>query len=283
MGPKLVDYLLYEVEEDTGILWIKFNRPERMNALIGTAEENGTVAKVGEYMRAGDDDPNVRVMVLTGEGRGFCSGADMKRDTPDEMKGENFVGNRNVLDGPDAAREHFIHGFTKLHRDISQVRKPTIAMINGPAVGSGMDMALHCDIRIGCENTRFIGYQQLGQIMENGGSYYFPKMVGLGRALEFAYVGHLDAQRAYEWGILNHLVESEKLEEFTRDLCARMVRTPPLVQWISKRIMRAAADSSLETTMILTSNAGGILSGSADAEEARRAFLEKRSASFQGR
>ena len=283
MGPKLVDYLLYEVEKDTGILWIKFNRPERMNALIGTSEENGTVAKVGEYLRAGDDDPDVRVMVLTGVGRGFCSGADMKRDTPDEMKGENFVGNRNVLDGPDAAREHFIHGFTKLHRDISQVRKPTIAMINGAAVGSGMDMALHCDIRIGCENTRFIGYQQLGQIMENGGSYYFPKMVGLGRALEFAYVGHLDAQRAYEWGILNHLVESDKLESFTRDLCARMVRTPPLVQWISKRIMRAAVDSTLETTMIMTSNAGGILSGSADAEEARRAFLEKRQAKFQGR
>jgi 2-(1,2-epoxy-1,2-dihydrophenyl)acetyl-CoA isomerase len=254
-----------------------------MNALIGTAEENGTVAKVGEYMRAGDDDPKVRVMVLTGVGRGFCSGADMKRDTPDAMKGENFVGNRNVLDGPDAAREHFIHGFTKLHRDISLVRKPTIAMLNGPAVGSGMDMALHCDIRIGCEHTRFIGYQQLGQIMENGGSYYLPKMVGLGRALEFAYVGHLDAQRAYEWGILNHLVESENLEAFTRDLCARMVRTPPLVQWISKRIMRAAVDSTLETTMIMTSNAGGILSGSADAEEARRAFLEKRPATFQGR
>ena len=73
MGPKLVDYLLYE-PDDSGILWIKFNRPERMNALVGTAEENGTVAKVGEYMRAGDDDPNIRVIVLTGVGRGFCSG-----------------------------------------------------------------------------------------------------------------------------------------------------------------------------------------------------------------
>lgn len=70
MGPRLVDYLLYEPEE-SGILWIKFNRPERMNALVGTAEENGTVAKVGEYMRAGDDDPGVRVIVLTGVGRGF--------------------------------------------------------------------------------------------------------------------------------------------------------------------------------------------------------------------
>lgn len=282
MAPKRVDYLLYE-PEDTGILWIKFNRPERMNALVGTSEENATVAKVGEYMRAGDDDPNVRVIVLTGVGRGFCSGADMKRDIPDDIKGENFVGNRHIPEGPDAAREHFIHGFTKLHRDISLIRKPTIAMINGAAVGSGMDMALHCDIRIGCENTRFIGYQQLGQIMENGGSYYLPKMIGLGRALEFAYTGQLDAQRAYDWGMLNHLVAADKLEATTRELCERIMRTPPLVQWISKRIMRAALDSSLETTMIMTSNAGGILGGSEDAQEARRAFLEKRRPVFKGR
>jgi 2-(1,2-epoxy-1,2-dihydrophenyl)acetyl-CoA isomerase len=282
MGPKLVDYLLYE-PEDTGILWIKFNRPERMNALIGTAEENATVAKVGEYMRSGDDDPNVRVIVLTGVGRGFCSGADMKGDIPDAVKGENFIGNRNILEGPDASREHFIHGFTKLHRDISLIRKPTIAMVNGPAVGSGMDMALHCDIRVGCEHTRFIGYQQLGQIMENGGCYYLPKMIGLGRALEFAYTGHLDAQRAYEWGLLNYLVPAEKLEQTTRELCTRIMSTPPLVQWISKRIMRAALDSSLETTMVMTSNAGGILASSEDAREARRAFLEKRRPVFKGR
>lgn len=282
MGPQLMDYLLYE-PEDTGILWIKFNRPERMNALIGSSEEMGTVAMVGEYMRAGDDDPNIRVIVLTGVGRGFCSGADMRRDTPGDLKGENFIGNRGTVEGPDASREHFIHGFTKLHKDISLIRKPTIAMINGPAVGSGMDMALHCDIRLGCENTRFIGYQQLGQIIENGGSYYLPKMAGLGRALEFAYTGHLDAQKAYDWGLLNYLVESDKLEETTRALCDRIMRTPPMVQWISKRIMRASMDSSLETTMVLTSNAGGILNGSEDAVEARQAFLEKRAPSFKGR
>ena len=282
MGPNLVDHLLYE-PEDNGILWIKFNRPERMNALIGSSEENGTVAKVGEYMRAGDDDPNVRVIVLTGVGRGFCSGADMRRDTPDSLKGENFIGNRGISEGPDAARERFFHGFTKLHRDISQIRKPTIAMINGPAVGSGMDMALHCDIRLGCENTRFIGYQQLGQIIENGGSYYFPKMVGLGRALEFAYTGQLDAQRAYNWGILNYLVKSVKLEESTIGLCDRIMRTPPMVQVVSERIMRAALDTSLENTMVRTSYAGGIKNGSEDAEEARRAFLDKRAPEFKGR
>lgn len=281
MGPKLVDHLLYE-PEPSGILWIRFNRPDKMNALVGTAEENGTVAKVGEYMRAGDDDPNVRVIVLTGVGKGFCSGANLGQKAPPEVTGENFPGARGAHEGPDATRQHFFHGFTDLHRDISLIRKPTIAMINGPAVGSGMDMALHCDIRIGCERTRFIGYHNAGQIIENGGSYYLPKMVGLGRALEFAYTGELKAERAYEWGMLNHLVASEELEGFTRDLCERMMAIPPMVQWISKRIMRASLDSSLETTMVMTSNAGGILRHSEDAQEARRAFIEKRRGRFKG-
>lgn len=281
LGPEIVDYLLY-VKEDNGILWIKFNRPEKMNALYGTAEALGTVAKVGEYMRAGDDDPDVRVIVLTGVGRGFCSGADLKTRPSKDQVGPSVGGARGSQEGPDAARQHFYHGFTKLHRDISIIRKPTIAMINGAAVGSGMDMALHCDIRIGCEATRFIGYQQAGQIIENGGCYYLPKMVGLGRALEFAYTGMLSAERAYEWGMLNHLVSSEKLETTTRELCERIIAQPPLVQWTSKRIMRAALDSSLETTMTLTSNAGGILQNSGDAKEARLAFVEKRRPKFKG-
>ena len=281
IGPAIVDYLLY-VKEDSGILWIKFNRPEKMNALYGTAEALGTVAKVGEYMRAGDDDPDVRVIVLTGVGRGFCSGADLKTRPSKDQVGPSVDGARGSQEGPDAARQHFYHGFTKLHRDISIIRKPTIAMINGAAVGSGMDMALHCDIRIGCEATRFLGYQQAGQIIENGGCYYLPKMVGLGRALEFAYTGMLSAERAYEWGMLNHLVSSEELETTTRELCERIIAQPPLVQWTSKRIMRAALDSSLETTMTLTSNAGGILQSSGDAKEARLAFVEKRRPKFKG-
>jgi enoyl-CoA hydratase/carnithine racemase len=108
-------------------------------------------------------------------------------------------------------------------------------------------------------------------------------MVGLGRALEFAYTGDLNAQRAYEWGMLNHLVPSGNLEQTTRELCERMMAVPPMVQWVSKRVMRAALDSTLETTMVLTSNAGGILQNSDDATEARRAFVEKRKGRFTGR
>ena len=122
-----------------------------MNALYGTAENNGTVAKVGEYMRAADDDPDVRVIVLTGVGRGFCSGADLKERPSEDEIGPNVEGARGAYEGPDAMRQHFYHGFTKLHRDIGDP-EATIAMINGAAAGSGMDMSLHCDIRIGCEN-----------------------------------------------------------------------------------------------------------------------------------
>ena len=282
MGPALVDHLLYE-KESSGICWVKFNRPERMNAVFGTHEENGTVRKVVEYMRFADDDPDVRVIVLTGVGRGFCAGADLKGDS-DQDVGLPHPGARNIdrstLDGN---RQNFYHGLTRTVGEISQVRKPTIAMVNGAAAGLGLDMALHCDIRVGCEKTKFMPYMGIGQIIENGGSYYLPKMVGLGRALEFAYTGKLSAERAYEWGLLNHLVDSEQLEQVTRDLCQEIIEKPPLPQWISKRIMRAAMDSSLETTMVMTSNASGILALSEDGVEARRSFSEKRKPEFKGR
>jgi 2-(1,2-epoxy-1,2-dihydrophenyl)acetyl-CoA isomerase len=275
-----VPHLLYE-PEDNGILWIKFNRPERMNAAIGGGEKNGTLTKVVEYMQAGDDDPNVRVIVLTGVGRAFCAGVDVRGQEGFEPGG-SFLG-RQRHEGPDASRQGFYYTTTKSIKDISYIRKPTIAMMNGVCAGFGMDMALQCDIRYGCENTRFITYQQVGQIIENGGCYYLPKLAGLGRALEFAFTGFLDAQRAFEWGILNKLVPSENLEEEVRALCDRIIKSPPMVQWINKRIMRVAVDSNLETTAVLTSNASGILNGSEDAREARAALAERREPVFKGR
>jgi enoyl-CoA hydratase/carnithine racemase len=240
---ELVDYLSYEPEE-SGILWIKFNRPDRLNALYGLSEPDSTMAKVGEYMRAGDADPNIRVIVLTGVGKAFCAGADMKSRAVEQ------VGDPGV----DGTRQHFSEHFTPLFRDISMIRKPTIAMINGAAVGAGLDMALHCDI------------------------------VGMGRALELFYTGgFLDADESYRWGLLNHLYKSDELEVKTREMCERIIKSPPLVQWISKRIMRTAMDASLEATMQLTANASGILDRSEDSREARKAFLEKREPNYKGR
>ena len=267
-----VPYLLYEPEYETGILWIKFNNPEKLNACIGSSERRGTLAKVGEYMRAGDDDPKIRFIVLTGVGRAFSAGVDV-RGNPGEDFGGPFIG---------ATRQGFFYGITKLIKDINYVRKPTIAMMNGVAAGFGMDMALACDIRYGCENTRFITYQQVGQIIENGGTYWLPKLAGIGRALEFAFTGFLDAERAAQWGVLNKLVPSENLETEVRALCAQMMKSPPITQWINKRNMRHALDSNLETTAVLTSNAAYVLNQSEDAKEARAALLERRDPQFRG-
>jgi hypothetical protein len=113
VGPELVPYLLYE-KEASGILWIKFNQPEKMNALVGTAEESGTVAKVGEYVRAADDNPDVRVIVLTRIGRGLCSGADLNSRATAVEIGPEAIDARGSHEGPDATRQHFFYGLTKV-------------------------------------------------------------------------------------------------------------------------------------------------------------------------
>ena len=281
---ELVPYLLYE-KEDNGILWIKFNRPEMLNAAVGGAERSGTLAKIGEYMRAGDDDPDVRVIVLTGVGRGFCAGVNVRgTDLGAFEPGDNFLGNAPYeAGGLDATRQRFYYGITKLMKDISFIRKPTVAMVNGVAAGFGMDMALQCDIRYGSEHTRFISYHQVGQIIENGGAYYLTRLAGLGRALEFSFTGHLDGATAAEWGVLNKIVPSEDLEAEVRALCDRIMRNPPMVSWVNKRVIRAAMDTTLEATAVLTSNASPILGTSEDALEARAALGERRDPVFKGR
>ena len=281
---ELVPYLLYE-KEDNGILWIKFNRPEMLNAAVGGAERNGTLAKIGEYMRAGDDDPDVRVIVLTGVGRGFCAGVNVRgTDLGAFEPGDNFLGNAPYeAGGLDATRQRFYYGLTKLMKDISFIRKPTVAMVNGVAAGFGLDVALQCDIRYGSEHTRFISYHQVGQIIENGGAYYLTRLAGLGRALEFSFTGHLDGATAAEWGVLNKIIPSEDLEAEVRALCDRIMRNPPMVSWVNKRVIRAAMDTTLEATAVLTSNASPILGTSEDALEARAALGERRDPVFKGR
>ena len=266
MAPELVPHLLYE-PEDNGILWIKFNRPEKMNALAPD-----TMPKIAEYMKAGDEDPNIRVVVLTGVGRGFCAGADLRPETPSEPR-----------IGPDAGRQHFMYHFQPCFYAISQMRKPTIAMVNGAAVGGGMDMALHCDIRVGCERTRFFTYQNVGQIIENGGLFWLPRIAGFGHAMELLLTGgFLEAEQALDWGILNKLVSYEELEQTTRALCEKIIDSPPLVQWVGKRIMRRSLSGTLESTLELAAHSSAILGSSEDSKEARKAFVEKRKPDFKG-
>src|SRR3546814_15685266 len=107
-------------------------------------------------------------------------------------------------------------------------------------------------------------------------------MVGLGRALEFVYTGELKAERAYEWGMPNHLVASEELEAFTRDLCGRMMAIPPMVQWLSKRILRDPLATRMEPALATTPTDGGLLNGHQAAQETTQAFREQPKRASQG-
>ena len=129
--------------------------------------------------------------------------------------------------GLDETRQRFYYGITKLMKDLSYIRKPTIAMVNGVAAGFGMDMSLQCDSPLRQREHAIHLLPAGGQIIENGGAYYLTRLAGLGRALEFSFTGHLDGQTAAEWGVLNRLVPSEELEAEVRALCDRIMRNPP--------------------------------------------------------
>lgn len=280
-GPKLVDYLTYEPEE-SGILWIRFNRPDRLNALIGSSEENGTVAKVGEYMRAGDDDPKIRVIVLTGVGRVFCAGADLRGKAPKEVTGEDFVGNRGAHEGIDAARQHFFHGFTKLHRDISLIRKPTIAMINGPAVGAGMTPALACDFRI-CSEAAFFnsGYVNMGLSGDIGMTYHLTHVVGPARAREILFFPRrIDAQEALRIGLVNKVLPPDQLLDAARNAAKTIASMGPLAVAEAKKVLREGEGRLLKEANALEIEGFAGCFETEDQKEGMQAFLERRAPSF---
>lgn len=277
--------VLYQ-PESTGIAWVRLNRPERMNALAPDTSQ-----MIVSSMNEADNDPNIRVIVLTGEGRAFCAGADLKAfqnrqaspEGDDPRTRFDFGHGAGKVFGPDYHRQDMKVSQSRT-RAIRYVRKPTIAMVNGPAVGGGLGLATYCDIRIGCEHARFFTYKNAGQIPEQGECWNLPKIIGISRALEFLYTGgFVNAEEAYRWGLLNKLVPCERLEEETRVFCQKIIETSPLVQSIGKMAMWRSLEMPLDATLDLCATAAGILFESEDAVEARRAWREKRAPSFKGR
>ena len=268
-----MDYqnLIY-TPEPGGIAWVRIDNPAKMNALAPNMMEG-----INHYMALADDDPTIRVIVLTGVNNAFCAGSDQSRPIPEASE------ERATEDGPDHHRQSMSRGQQRT-KAIRELKKPTIAMVNGPAVGAGFGMATYTDIRIGCEHARFFAYR--GQIPEQGDCWNLPKIVGISRALEILYTtpaNAITAQQAAEWGLLNKLVPCEQLEAETRAYCERIIQVPPLQQWIGKKIMWRSFDMSLDATLDWSATAAGISAMSEDRVEARTAFREKRMPVFKGR
>ena len=255
------------VERRGRVMVITLNRPEAMNAING-ALSHGLLAAVREL----DGDPNLPAGVITGAGRGFCSGADLSGGGPAEAVSQNERLDEFGWVGRQAM-------------SIYELDKPVIAAVNGVAAGAGMSLALACDIRVGSENSRFKSvFIERNLSPDSGLSFFLPRIVGLSRAADLVYTSRpVDAEEAYRLGLLDRLVEHDKLLDTALELAAAMAQWPPLALRSSKRVLQQNLEVPLRDA--LKNELKGLsFAGRArnDAKESQAAFFEKRKPSYTG-
>jgi len=261
--------IILEIKDQ--IATITLNRPEKMNA-----ENNKMADELVDVFKAVDRMDDARVVVITGAGRAFCAGADLKeRFLPRiEEKKKGFI--------KDVTQE-----FSELGSlGLSYIRKPTIASINGPAVGVGCTLALGCDIRIASTEAKFgFPFVRVGLLPEFGSTYYLPRLIGIGKACELVFTGQtIDAQEAKEIGLVNQVVPHDQLKEVTYGMAGKILMMPPIAIQLSKRALyQGMRASDLASHLQYETLALVHLLGTPDHEEGVKAFLEKREPVFKGR
>jgi 2-(1,2-epoxy-1,2-dihydrophenyl)acetyl-CoA isomerase len=260
-------------DKSEGIATITLNRPERMNAF--------TPQMLDEWLDALNDahlDDEVRVVILTGNGRGFCTGADVVRSGEGLSlvdRSRSHIDNRNFL--RDSVQ--------RIPRLVSIMEKPYIAAVNGAAVGAGMDMASMCDMRFAAESARFgMTYVRMGLIPGDGGCYFLPRIVGMARALDLIWSGRLfDAAEALGMGYVSAIVPDDELMAYIREYAARLVAGPAVAIQQAKRLAYRSQDITLDSALDLAQQAMFIAQETEDSREGPRAFAEKREPEFKGR
>jgi len=252
---------------DSGVVTLALNRPERLNALSADmlAALRDSLARIAA-------ERSVRVVVLTGAGRGFCAGGDVKR----------MASGAIAYDAPDAVA--VLRQKMEVVRTLHDLPKPTIAMVNGPAAGAGLALALACDLRIAGASARFTtAFAKVGLPGDFGGTYLLSAIVGPARARELYLTGDvLDAQQALACGLVTRAVADAELAAVTRDLALRLAAGPPLAYAFMKRNLDAAQTLDLGAVLDLEADHQIAASRTADHAEATRAFVEKRPPAFTG-
>ena len=247
---------------------LTLNRPDRLNAL-STPMLDGLLEALPRLAA----DPEIAVVILTGAGRGFCAGGDVK----------GMAEGASQLGLEDAVQR--LRGRMEVSRLLHEIPKPTIAMVNGPAAGAGLAMALACDLRVASESARFItAFAKVGFSGDFGGSYFLSKLVGSGKARELYYTGEpLGASQALALGIVNQVVADSELAEATMTLAARLAHGPGIALGLMKKNFNAAETGTLAELLDLEAQHQVRTARTEDHAEAARAFVEKRPPRFKGR
>jgi 2-(1,2-epoxy-1,2-dihydrophenyl)acetyl-CoA isomerase len=246
---------------DAGVLTLTLNRPHRRNALDAASWQ-----ALHERLTAARDDPGVRVVVITGAGGAFCAGADLS----------------GPREGHPLDRMRYINEVALL---LHELPVPTVAQVDGVAVGAGWNLALGCDVVVASPRARFSQiFAKRGLSLDFGGSWLLPRLVGMQQAKRLALLAEMiDAEEALRLGLVTWVVELEKIDAFVADLTGRLASVAPVAAAQSKALLHENADRPLRDALASEARAQAVNFATTDAPEAFRAFTEKREPTFSGR
>ncbi|MEP3278010.1 MAG: crotonase/enoyl-CoA hydratase family protein [Stappiaceae bacterium] len=263
------DKLLYE--QNGHVVLLTFNMPETRNALTDQDLAGAIIEAMGRINR----DMSVRCAIMTGAGKAFSSGGNLKH-----MKDKVSIFGGDTLE----ARDGYRSGIQQVAKAIWECEVPLIAAVNGPSYGAGCDTTCLCDIRIASTRATFAeNFVRVGLISGDGGAWLLPRQIGLSRAAEMTFTGEpVDAETALEWGLVSNVVEPEDLLPEAHKLALRIAYNPPRQLRLAKRLLREGMNTRLDTILELAAAYQGACHQTRDHEEAVDALLEKRPAVFNG-
>lgn len=253
---------------EAGVLTVTLNRPDRLNSFNDEMHR-----QFAEALKIAERDENVRCLLLTGAGRGFCAGQD--------LNDRNVAAEENA---PDLGRsvEQF---YNPLIRRLTSLPKPVVCAVNGVAAGAGAAIALACDIVIASSSASFIqSFCRLGLVPDSGGSWFMPRLVGHARAMGMALLGEkVSAQQALEWGMIWQVKAPDELAASSLELAQYLATQPTYGLGLIKKALYKAADNTLDEQLNLERDLQRLAGRSNDYREGVSAFFAKREPQFRGR